>query len=138
MKKSGGDLLWDACRKGKLDHLLEQYILSCKEENKEGAERTASSVRKGKRISGHFPNLAGFCRAKGISMETLAELEKEFPEQVARFYVILEDEALNSGLPPPILSAYLKKRLGYEREAAPSAGEAPEIRFEHDILKDGE
>ncbi len=93
---------------------------------------------KGKRAAGRFPNLAGFCRSKAIGMDELARLEREFPEQLEQLYAILEDEALNSGLPPPILSAYLKKRLGYERDDA-SVGETPiEVRFAHDIFKDGE
>ena len=71
-------------------------------------------------------------------MEELSSLCTEFPSEMAILFSVLEDEALNSGLPPPILSAYLKKRLGYEREFD-TATEGGEVRicFEHDIYADG-
>ena len=54
-------------------------------------------------------------------------------------YAILEDEALNSGLPPAVLSAYLKKRLGYDKELSDTlSDEHMTIRFEHNIFDDGE
>ena len=69
----------------------------------------------------------------------LEALSNEFPEEINLLYAILEDEALNSGLPPAVLSAYLKKRLGYDKDnGADELGETMTIRFEHNILDDGE
>ena len=68
------------------------------------------------------------------------ELAKKYPEEIDRLYAILEDEALNSGLPPAVLSAYLKKRLGYDKDTPKNDGAEGQmtIRFEHDIFSDGE
>ena len=55
-----------------------------------------------------------------------------------QIYLTLEDEALNSGLPPALLSAYLKKRLGYEKELQAVEEMPLQIQFEHDIFEDGE
>ena len=86
-----------------------------------------------------FPNLAGFCRFIGIAAEPLFALLSEFPNEKERLMTILEDEALNSGLPPAVLSAYLKKRLGYDKELSDvSPEDALTIRFEHNIFDDGE
>ena len=88
---------------------------------------------------GRFPNIAGFCRFNRTSVEELEELSGKYPMEIAQIYAIFEDEALNSGLPPAVLSAYLKKRLGYEKESrAKDASGQMSIRFEHDIFNDGE
>ena len=53
---------------------------------------------------------------------------------------VLEDEALNAELSPTVLTAYLKKRLGYgEKSEATTSAECGQLRlvFEHDILEDG-
>ena len=130
----GMDALRQICRRGTLQRTLEHYIQICRVPAEEvGSDGT----KKTKRTSVRFPNLAGFCRYRKISMEELAALAEEFPSEMATLYAVLEDEALNSGLPPPILSAYLKKRLGYEREFDSAGGEEVRIRFEHDIYADG-
>ena len=131
----GMDAMRQICRRGAMRRTLEQYIQTCRapaeEAEPDGKKRT-------KKSSGRFPNLAGFCRYRKISMEELISLTSEFPEEMAGLYATLEDEALNSGLPPPILSAYLKKRLGYEKEFEPiSDGGEVKIRFEHDVYADG-
>ena len=131
----GTDALRQICMRGTLQRTLEHYITSCRasaeEAEPDGKKRT-------KRPPGRFPNLAGFCRYRRISMEELASLAEEFPDEIATLYATLEDEALNSGLPPPILSAYLKKRLGYDRELdVTGGGEEVRVRFEHDIYTDG-
>ncbi len=136
MNHTGGiDRLRQICRRGTLLRTLEHYIQSCRS----CVEDTETDTKKRtKRPAGRFPNLAGFCRYRKISMEELATLSSEFPTEMATLFATLEDEALNSGLPPPILSAYLKKRLGYEREFESAAdGEEVRIRFEHDIHADG-
>ena len=56
---------------------------------------------------------------------------------------ILEDETLNAALSPTLLSAYLKRRLGYADKAAKTEQNETEcglmrLVFEHDIEEDGE
>ena len=134
MKRNGSAPIWEACRKGTLYKLAEHYIASCKDRE----EAADEAPKKGKQATGRFPNIAGFCRCHKVGFAELVRIEQEFPEQVEQLYMILEDEALNSGLPPPILSAYLKKRLGYERDGDTKECPPTEIRFEHDIFRDGE
>lgn len=86
-----------------------------------------------------FPNVAGFCRFLGVSTGELERLGGEYPEEYGRILAVLEDEALNSDLSPTLITAYLKRRLGYD---APSRAVAQKdqicISFEHDIIEDGE
>ena len=136
-QKSGGEALRLACRRGTIKRLLDRYIRSCCEPTGSKGSDTESKTRREK---GRFPNLAGFCRYQSIGLEELFTLEKEFPEEIAILYATMEDEALNSSLSPALLSAYMKKRLGYDKiEEKPDAGERqPSIRFEHDIYADGQ
>ena len=55
-----------------------------------------------------------------------------------KILTVLEDEALNSGLSPALVSSYLKKRLGYDGIKAQESSSQLEIKFEHDIFEDGE
>lgn len=137
--KSGVLALTESCRRNTLNRILEKYIKSCKTYGIDPDEDQPKKVTSKKAI-GRFPNVAGFCGYYRISVDDLERLSKEFPEEIAYLYTILEDEALNSGLPPAVLSAYLKKRLGYEKEErkAPASSEQMSIRFEHDIFNDGE
>ena len=130
----GERALRTACRRKQINQLLERYILSCRYDTEE-IEGERSRSRKSK---DRFPNLAGFCRYLKIGTRELEKISHEFPHEIEEIYLTLEDEALNSGLPPALLSAYLKKRLGYEKELQ-ATEEAPlQIRFEHDIFEDGE
>ncbi len=140
---SGGKRLSDACRRGTSYRILEKYIHSCRfhteseeDEKNENTEKRA----KAKRSRERFPNLAGFCRYLKISSEELEKIWEEYPVEIERLYAILEDEALNSDLPPAILSAYLKRRLGYEKETDDKESESGPIQilFEHNIFRDGE
>ena len=118
---------------GRLKELTESYLTFCHREKKEGA---ASS----KKSSAILPNLAGFCRYVGVGTTELEKLLSEFPRERELLLAALEDEALNSAASPTVVSAYLKRRLGYEKEPC-SAREIPsqiKIQFEHDIFKDGE
>ena len=133
-QEKGAERLAAACRKGTSVRLLEKYIQTChaaepreEDPSKRGAKRTRP-----------VPNLAGFCRYLGIGTEEFGRVTEEFPLELQRLYTALEDEALNSSLPPAVLSAYLKRRLGYEREEEVSSPEPLQICFEHDILGDGE
>ena len=141
-QKSGVASLRDACRRNVLNRTLEKYIESCHQFDEDADCDTADTGKKKKRArrgGGRFPNIAGFCRYYRISIKNLDSLAREFPEEINMLYAILEDEALNSGLPPAVLSAYLKKRLGYDKELSDgSAEETMTIRFEHNIFDDGE
>ncbi len=136
-QKGGFCRLQNACRKGDLQRIIANYIKGCSAENSKGSDGV-----KGKKCakSGDiFPNLAGFCRYMNIGTEELFALAKEFPTEIDRLMTILEDEALNSGLPPALLSVYLKKRLCYERDGDRASHDTSlNIRFEHDIFRDGE
>ena len=140
--KSGVTSLKDACRRNILNRTLEKYIESCHQDYEDADVDSADAGKKkrsARRKSGRFPNIAGFCRYYRISIRDLDALSREFPEEINMLYAILEDEALNSGLPPAVLSAYLKKRLGYDKELSDvSPEDALTIRFEHNIFDDGE
>ena len=140
--------LEELCKNGRLEELLESYLELCASQPSE--DRAVSSeenqTKKPPRLKSKeqpkasFPNLAGFCRFLGVSTGELERLGGEYPEQYGRILAVLEDEALNSGLSATLISAYLKKRLGYDCTSKPlSEGEKQlQIRFEHDILEDGE
>lgn len=136
-QKCGVSVLSDACRRSTLNRTLEKYIKSCRED---GDDELFGGGGRGRKTSGKFPNIAGFCRYYRIGIDDLSELAKKYPEEIDRLYAILEDEALNSGLPPAVLSAYLKKRLGYDKDTPKNDGAEGQmtIRFEHDIFSDGE
>ena len=138
-KKSGRELLLSAFRRKTYDRLLERYIASC---HLPSEEEGASTSRVSKKTEGRFPNLAGFCRFLQIGTEDLIGLAEEYPDAMAYIYAVLEDEALNSSVSPTLLTAYLKRRLGYEREndrkeRFSSSDLPPMIQFEHDIYGDG-
>ncbi len=133
-KPNGGERLRSACARGTACRLLEKYIQFCQtseESEPQDAKRSAKRIRR-------LPNLAGFCRYLAIGTEEFRRIADEFPDEIQRLFAILEDEALNSALPPAVLSAYLKRRLGYEREDEELPTEPLQICFEHDILGDGE
>ena len=128
-------LLDDACRRGVLPHVLEEYIAFCHTQ----PPQALSPEKKG-RASGRverFPNLAGFCRYLGSSTEEWFSMEKQYPIEFGRLRATLEDEALNAAMSPTVIAAYLKKRLGYEKETSEEEG-ALTVQFEHDIFSDGE
>lgn len=87
--------------------------------------------------------MAGFCRYLGIGVEAFRHLMRERQEEYDTLCAMFEDEALNSGLSATLVSAYLKKHLGYGERAegqGVSISEADRIKliFEHDIYADGE
>lgn len=133
-KRNGKERLRTACLKGTAHHLLESYIQACKETS----EATVPDTRRAAKASHRLPNLAGFCRYLAIGTEDFRRIADEFPDEIQPLFAILEDEALNSALPPAVLSAYLKRRLGYDREDEELSAEPLQICFEHDILGDGE
>ena len=118
--------------------MLEQYISDCVSvtaPDERNSEQAKAKKQESKKAS--FPNVAGFCRYLGISTDELERLSREFPQQYGRLLSVFEDEALNSGLSPTLLSAYLKKRIGYENARKPNDDGQIRISFEHDIFEDG-
>ena len=118
---------------GKIIDRLNEYIHACRqskpeeddyEKKKKASERSA------------FPNLAGFCRFLGIGASELEDFGSRSPDIYGRILAILEDEALNSALSPTLVSAYLKKRLGYDGTEKRASSQL-EISFEHDVFEDG-
>ena len=87
-----------------------------------------------------FPNLAGFARSLGVGLGDLEKICGKYPEQYDAVLALLEDEALNCGQSPTILSAYLKERLDFgekkEGGATLPVGDL-QLVFEHDISEDG-
>ena len=139
-RKCAKNSFGDACRRGSAVRILENYISKCKNDIKKSADENSVASKRLSSQSKRFPNVAGFCRYANIGISEFDALSKEFPDDFDRICLALEDEALNSGLPPALISAYMKKRLGYEKEfERPDTDTRPlQIRFEHDIFNDGE
>ena len=121
-----------ACEEERLDELAEEYIAFCK--STQDAEKKSS-----KKSTGRFPNVAGFCRYFRIGASEYECLAQKHPAEFEKLYATLEDEALNSDVSPTILSAYMKKRLGYDRESEREISDGQlKIVFDHNIMEDGE
>ena len=127
-----------ACACGFLDDLAKEYLSYCQKESDEH-KGDAADKKASRKTKNRFPNVAGFCRYFNIGSNEYDILAAKYPGQFDRLMAIFEDEAFNSEVSPTLLSAYLKKRLGYEKS---NAGEIYDgelkIVFEHDILEDGE
>jgi hypothetical protein len=127
-------LLEEGCRRGVLGQILEEYVAFCHmQDNATSSERKGRSGTRAER----FPNLAGFCRYLGCSTEEWFAMESAHPTEFGRLRATLEDEALNAAMSPTVIAAYLKKRLGYDKEMNDGEG-ALTVQFEHDIFSDGE
>ena len=120
---------------GEIMTLLSQYLLKCHAEPSAPEE---NDTKKKTRKETVFPNIAGFCRFIGLSTSELEAFGKKEPTVYGKILTVLEDEALNSGLSPALVSSYLKKRLGYDGIKAQESSSQLEIKFEHDIFEDGE
>lgn len=136
------DLIRQLYESGRANELLEEYILACSridaESNEDAASTEKSKSRKKAASAKLFPNLAGFCRYLGISTQELSDISRDYPSQYGKLLAVLEDEALNSSLSPTLISAYLKKRLGYASDSSAESSENQlQIKFEHDIFEDG-
>jgi hypothetical protein len=140
--------LEELCENGRLEELLESYLEICASQpsedgavsSEENQTKKPPRLKSKEQPKASFPNLAGFCRFLGVGTGELEMLAAKYPSEHGKILAVLEDEALNSGLSATLISAYLKKRLGYDCTPKPlSEGEKQlQIRFEHDILKDGE
>lgn len=130
--------LSELCKNGQLEQALQSYIESCSTIPDNGAETSKKSDAKKQSSKFCFPNLAGFCRYLGVGTQDLENMANEHPSEYGRILTVLEDEALNSGLSATLLSAYLKKRLGYDTPSKNTGASTQlEICFEHDIMEDG-
>ena len=115
----------------KIPRLLRDYVEACR------PPPDADPKRNGGRLA----TLAGFCRYLNCGIRDFEVLKDCDPALFDHVCAVLEDEALNFSPSPTLLSAYLKKRLGYaegrsETEKESSCGEVRLI-FEHDIEEDG-
>ena len=74
-----------------------------------------------------------------MGLEEIEALRRRSPEVWGRICALLEDEALNSDLSPTLLSAYLKRRLGYGEKSEHIDADCGQMTlvFEHDIAEDG-
>ena len=126
--------LEDACREGYLYRLLEDYVMSCAE-SVDSAEESKKTAKKSKR---RFPNAAGFCRYCGIGEAEYDCLAAKYPVEFQRIQAVFEDEALNSEVSPTVLTAYMKKWIGYEKPVKAQVCDGQiKIIFDHDIMEDG-
>lgn len=125
----------EALNGGNIRILLEEYLRSCRTDKSDDPPQERKDKRSKETV---FPNLAGLCRFIGIGTSELEEFGRENPCEYGKILAVLEDEALNSSLSPTLVSAYLKKRLGYDGTKPTEASPQLEIKFEHDIFEDGE
>ena len=115
------------CQGGKLIKLAEKYIKFClTEESKKP----------------RLPNICGFFRWLKLSALALDRLMRLYSEKYRTLLMIFEDEALNSELPPSIISTYMKQSFAHkdgdeENETRESCGPITLV-FDHDINKDGQ
>ena len=125
--KNDEDIIDGICEKGRLIRLAEKYILNCLE-----------SERKKPRL----PNVCGFFRWLKLGAVALDRLRRLYPEKYRTLLMIFEDEALNSELPPSIISTYMKQSFtrrddeGDETISEKDVGPITLI-FDHDIDRDG-
>lgn len=124
----------DLLNGGEIINLLEKYLCSCHSKHDQDSLQNEKKNLKKETV---FPNLAGFCRFIGVGTSELESYGKSNPSEYERVLTVLEDEALNSGVSPALVSAYLKKRLGYDGARPQESSSQLEIKFEHDIFEDG-
>ena len=124
--KNDEDIIDGICEKGRLIKMAEKYIIHCLEPD-----------RKRSRL----PNICGFFRWLKLSAAALDRLKSFHKDKYRTLLMIFEDEALNSELPPSIISTYMKQSftgrddgdpLGSEKEIGPLT-----LIFDHDIHSDG-
>ena len=99
--KNDEDIIDSICDKGRLIKMAEKYILAC-----------LDTERKKPRL----PNICGFFRWLKLSATALDRLKRSHHEKYRTLLMIFEDEALNSELPPSIISTYMKQSFTKREE----------------------
>lgn len=128
-QKNDDEVIDEICRKGRLIKLAEKYIAAC----------LSLDLKKPR-----LPNVCGFFRWLKLSALALDKLKQSFPEMYRTLLMIFEDEALNSELPPSIISTYMKQsfthRTDSDEETSVSQNDCGSITlvFDHDIDSDGQ
>lgn len=112
----------EICLKRSPEELAEQYISFCLEQNEP-----------------RLPNMAGFFRWMRLSAAAREHFKVQYPEKYQTIRMFFEDEALNSPLPPSIVSSYMKQFFAKdENDCVPIDKPSITLLFEHDIVHDGE
>lgn len=126
------EILDDICKRNTMIELAEQYIAFCLSSEGFNEDKHSKRVR--------LPNICGFFRWLRLSASALDKLKRDHIEEYRTLQMIFEDEALNSPLPPSIISTYMKQsfssRIDEDRVSESSCGPINLI-FEHDINNDG-
>ena len=105
----------------KLLSSIDSYLAECSSRSEENPKRPV------------FPNVAGFCRFAGISVQKFLSFRERFPAEYSVAGAYFEDAALNSGATASLVSFYLKQ-YGFWGESAASGAE---VDCEHDLYSDG-
>ena len=89
-----------------------------------------------------LPNICGFIRWLRLGSVALDKLRRAYPEKFRTLLMLFEDEALNSELPPSIISTYMKQSFikdddDKKSEAREDCGPITLV-FDHDIKLDGQ
>ena len=88
-----------------------------------------------------LPNICGFFRWLRLGSIALDKLKRAYPEKFRTLLMLFEDEALNSELPPSIISTYMKQSFIKDdcgqSEAREECGPITLV-FDHDIKLDGQ
>ena len=113
------------CQKGRLIKMAEKYISFC-----------LDAQQKKPRL----PNVCGFFRWLKLSSLALDRLKRAYPEKFRTLLMLFEDEALNSELPPSIISTYMKQSFARDTDSGVAEENCGPITliFDHDIKLDGQ
>lgn len=125
-KKDDSSIIDCICIKGALIRMAERYIKFCLTGN---ADRP------------RLPNICGFFRWLKLGACALDLLKQKYPDKFRTLQMLFEDEALNSPLPPSIVSTYMRQQSYTD---LPDVGQTQEkendgitVVFDHDIINDG-
>lgn len=111
------------CQKDRLIKMAEKYISFCLD----------SQLKKPR-----LPNICGFFRWLKLSALALDRLKRIYPEKFRTLLMLFEDEALNSELPPSIISTYMKQSFTKDTDGEMQEECGPiTLIFDHDIKLDG-
>ena len=109
------------CESKTVRKLAEQYISFCLSEE-----------------TPRLPNISGFFRWLKLSAAARDHFKSAHRDEYRTVKMIFEDEALNSPLPPSIVSAYMKQFFSCEPDDETESKGGITLTFEHDIERDGE